>query len=438
MSDGASGGPCRARVASDSRQQLRAAVPTLGEVDIELEHDPMTTPELRGSTVMLMAIGAAVGTSAIYPLQPAIADVASSMELSTASVGTALACGPAGYLIGLGVLVPLVDRFAPRNVVGCQFIALGVAVALSAVAPNAWLLGLGVFLSGVCSSVGAGLSSIAGRFADAGRRATVLGMVTAGISVGILAGRILGGWLTDHVGWRAMLLVFTAACLGAASVALVMPEDKGGRPPQGYLETLRSMPGLLLRMSDLRLAALRGAAWFFAFCAVWAGLAVALSEPPHDYSAERIGLLALAGLSGVGATRVAGTLTDRHGARVVMLWGLAAAGGAAAVLGFALSHPALVLVCLALFDAGLFAAQVANQSTVLDIAPEAPARFNSAYMIVYFVGGSLGTAFGTASVSWLGWSGSVAVAVTAIAAAALMSYPTSSRSLTHSNHRGHS
>jgi predicted MFS family arabinose efflux permease len=149
---------------------------------------------------------------------------------------------------------------------------------------------------------------------------------------------------------------------------------------------------LYVRSATLRLAAVRGTAWFFAFCAIWAGLAVALAGPPYDYSAERIGLYALAGLTAIIATRVAGVLTDRFGPPTVILVGLTLSGTAAAVLGFVLVSPVVTVVCLGLFDAGLFAAQVANQSTVLAIDPQAPARFNSAYMIVYFVGGSLGTA----------------------------------------------
>ncbi|WP_260508847.1 hypothetical protein [Mycolicibacterium farcinogenes] len=82
---------------------------------------------------------------------------------------------------------------------------------------------------------------------------------------------------------------------------------------------------------------------------------------------------------------------------------------------------AATLVGLAVFDAGLFAAQVANQSMVLAIDPVAPARFDSAYMVVYFVGGSLGTAFGAAAVAWIGWLPTVAVTAAAIGLAMLFS-----------------
>ncbi|MFF2084510.1 MFS transporter [Nocardia sp. NPDC058176] len=382
------------------------------------------TRELRDPVVWYMSLAAALGTATVYPLQPAIGAVAGSLDSSPAAVGVALACGPVGYLCGLMLLVPLVDRFPPRSVIATQFGCLAAALALNAVVGQVWLLGVVLGVVGAGSAVGAGLSSVAGRLAAAPRRATVLGIVTAGISAGILAGRIVGGWLTDTIGWRGALLVFAAACaVIAATAPLILPAAPGAGA-RGYLAVLRSIPGLFARYATLRLAATRGALWFFAFCAVWAGLAVALSAPPFEYSAERIGLYALAGLLGIVATRVAGTWTDRVGARRVVLIGLAMAAAAAAVLGLGLASTVTALICLALFDAGLFAAQVANQSTVLAIDPTAPARFNSAYMVVYFVGGSLGTAFGAWAVAWMGWPMTVAVATGAIVVAAVITIGT--------------
>jgi predicted MFS family arabinose efflux permease len=375
---------------------------------------------LQTPVVWFMALAAALGTASIYPLQPAIADVAGSLHASLATIGVALACGPLGYLVGLGLLVPLVDRFAPRYVLSTQFGALAIAFALNAVVGTPWLLGLMVGVIGAGSSVGAQLSSVAGRFASPQRRATVLGIVTAGISAGILAGRIVGGWLNDEIGWRGMFLVFAIACVIVAVSALFVLPGAAGSVSFGYLASLRRLPRLYVRCAPLRLAAGRGTLWFFAFCAVWAGLGVALSQPPFSYSSERIGVYAFAGLLGIVATRVAGTWTDRVGARKVLLVGLVIALIAAAILGVCLSNAAVTLACLAVFDAGLFAAQVANQSTVLAIDPAAPAQFNSAYMLIYFVGGSLGTAFGAAAVGWFGWPTTTAIAAGAIAIAMII------------------
>jgi predicted MFS family arabinose efflux permease len=376
-----------------------------------------------------MSLAAALGTATIYPLQPAIADVANSLDASLAAVGVALACGPMGYMVGLGLLVPLLDRFPPGRVLSAQVGVLAVALFVSAVVGSVWALGPVIGVIGACSAVGAGLSSVVGRLAPPHRRATTLGIVTAGISAGILAGRIVGGWLAEAIGWRGMLMVFAAACAAVAvGLPLVIPGTRGG-PERGYLATLRSIPGLFVRFTALRSAATRGALWFFAFCAMWAGLAVALSQPPYSYSAERIGMYALAGLLGILATRVSGMCTDRIGARRVILVGLVIAGAAAATVGFALPSTAAALACLALFDAGLFAAQVANQSIILAIDPAAPARFNSAYMLVYFVGGSLGTAFGTAAVERFGWPATTMITAAAIAVAAALTLRADDRSV---------
>ncbi|MFE6647709.1 MFS transporter [Nocardioides sp. NPDC057772] len=365
-----------------------------------------------------MSVAAALGTATIYPMQPAIADVAESLDSQITAIGIALAFGPIGYMLGLGLLVPLVDRFSPARVLAAQFGVLACALVVSAVVPDAALLAPAVGLTGACSAVGAGLSSVTGRLAPPRQRATALGMVTAGISAGVLAGRTVGGWLADEIGWRGMLLTFAAACgLVAVCCLLALPNTRG-TAERGYLATLRSLPGLFARHRTLRLASLRGSLWFFAFCVVWAGIAVALSEPPFSYSAERIGLYSLAGLSGILATQAAGRATDRVGPRLVILVGLAVAGAAAATISFSLENTVIALICLAIFDAGLFAAQVANQSMVLAIDPSAPARFNSAYMLVYFVGGSLGTAAGAATVEWFGWLSTAMIAAAAVGVAA--------------------
>ncbi|MEN3321915.1 MAG: hypothetical protein V7643_5317, partial [Mycobacterium sp.] len=123
---------------------------------------------------------------------------------------------------------------------------------------------------------------------------------------------------------------------------------------------------------------------------------------------------------GIVGTRVSGAWTDRVGARKVIVVGLVVALAASTMLGACLSNAVVTLACLGLFDAGLFAAQVANQSTVLAIDPAAPARFNSAYMLIYFIGGSLGTAFGAAAVGWAGWPATTAIAAGAIALAMII------------------
>src|SRR3954464_8019260 len=103
-----------------------------------------TTPVaiLRAPVVWFMALAAAIGTATIYPMQPAIGEVAGSLRVSVAEIGLALAFGPVGYLLGLALLVPLVDRLSPRMVLSTQFGALAAVLAVNSVVGTTWLLGL--------------------------------------------------------------------------------------------------------------------------------------------------------------------------------------------------------------------------------------------------------------------------------------------------------
>lgn len=377
--------------------------------------------QLRGPVVIFMSLAATLGTSTLYVLQPSVSHVADSLGTQVSDIGVALAGGPIGYIAGLVALVPLIDRFTPRRVLGTQFFVLAAALGLTALVRAVPLLVILIGLTGACSVVGACMSSLAGRLANPARRAQTLGVITAGISAGILGGRIVGGFVADHLGWRGMLLTFACACaVFAVACVLILPTPERAAPTVSYIKNLRSIPHLFVRYAPLRLAAIRGALWFFGFCAVWTGLAVALSQPPFSYSSARIGLYALAGLSGLVATQVAGRLTDRVGARTVILAGLVLAAVAITVSSSALHSMIATMVCLTLFDAGLFAAQVANQSTVLAIDPTAPARFNSGYMVVYFVGGSIGTAFGATAVQHFGWSTTAVITACLIALAGVI------------------
>lgn len=385
---------------SETRKPLRLIVPSVDAVTTTSNSAPLTAAHrpyrMGGVTVALLTLTAALATSTSYVIQPELTEVARDLGSSVSTISVAAGSAIVGYLVGLVLLVPLVDHLRSN------------------------LLGVGLFVSGVCASTGAQMSTLAGKHASPKHRGRALGTVTAGISAGILLGRILGGAMAEQLGWRHMLLVVAAACVAVGLTAL------GALPPaeihasESYRTVLRSMPALLRSERRLRIAATSGALWFFAFSLVWVSVSLALSLPPLNLSPAAVGLYSLAGLAGILATRIAGALADRHGSPRVVLVGLALAFACAITMSFSLQLTPVLLVSLALFDAGLFAAQVANQSRVLSLDPSRPAKFNSTYMAVYFIGGTAGTAVGGSLVSWIGWPGAASIAAAAITIAALI------------------
>jgi predicted MFS family arabinose efflux permease len=350
------------------------------------------------------------------------------MSSSLPMIGVVAALPVGGYLCGLALLVPLADWIRSHRLISGQLSGLAAGLLLAAIATSPLMLGTGLFVSGLCASTGAQMSSLAGRYSEPSRCGRAVGTVTAGISAGIVLGRVLGGTLADWWGWRTMLLVFAAACLLLALASAAILPRAPVRPAEcfpgrkdalrGYLTVIGSLPGLLRSSRPLRTSAVAGSLWFFAFSLVWVGLSLALARPPADLSSARIGVYSLAGLLGVAATRVAGTAADRRGPRTVILSGLAAAAVCTLTMPGSLMIVPVLLAALAVFDAGLFSAQVANQSTILGIDPARPAQFNGAYMVVYFIGGSVGTAIGGSLVDLAGWTGIGLAATAALAVAA--------------------
>jgi MFS family permease len=174
---------------------------------------PTDVAELTTARVCVLAVAAAVATATSYVLQPELPAVARDVGSSLPVIGLVAALPIGGYLCGLALLVPLADRIRSHRLISGQLSVLAAGLLIAAIAATPLVLGAGLFVSGLCASTGAQMSSLAGRYSEPSRRGRAVGTVTAGISAGIVLGRILGGTLADWWGWRAMLLVFAAACL---------------------------------------------------------------------------------------------------------------------------------------------------------------------------------------------------------------------------------
>nr|WP_246024833.1 hypothetical protein [Paraburkholderia dinghuensis] len=90
------------------------------------------------------------------------------------------------------------------------------------------------------------------------------------------------------------------------------------------------------------------------------------------------------------------------------------------VLDVSLGRPGWLVVSLATFDAGCFAAQVANQAGVVAIQPARAGALNAAYLTLYYGAGACGAVAAGILVELAGWDVMMVVAAIAITAAALV------------------
>ncbi len=148
------------------------------------------------------------------------------------------------------------DRIGRHRSLRVGVAAFALSSALAGAAPNLEVLVVGRALQGASAALmaPAALALLAATFTDPGERGKAFGVFGAVASSGAVVGLLLGGVLTEYVGWRWCLyvnVVMAAAVLVLGSRAL--PRDAGHHVPadvaSGVLATA-GLTGLVLGSSE--------------------------------------------------------------------------------------------------------------------------------------------------------------------------------------------
>ena len=375
----------------------------------------MITPAL----LRLFAVAAGIAVGNITIAQPLLDELAGAFSISSASAGLIVTMTQVGYGVGLVFLVPLGDTVDRRRLVVTQSQLSAVALAVIAAAPTTPILLAGMAALGLLAVMTQVLVAFAASLAEAHDRGRVIGTVTSGVVLGIVAARTLAGVTSDVWGWRAAYL---AAAVLTSSVGWLLRRSLPTVPPTErsvpYRQLVASMASLMRHQPVLRTRAALAAVIFGTLNVLWSSLALALTSASRPLSNGSIGLFGLVGLAGAIAARRAGRLADRGLGDVTT--GVALAAMVLAWLPIALLDQSLGLLVLGLLvlDGTVQAVHVTSQSMIADAVPDARSRAVAAYMVFYAVGSAGGSLASTATYASAGWLG-VSVLGAALSAAGL-------------------
>ncbi|TDC24851.1 MFS transporter [Streptomyces sp. 8K308] len=355
---------------------------------------------------LLLAVVCGVAVASIYTAQPVLEPMGRELGIPTELTGWIVATGQVGYLAGLVLLVPLGDVLDRRWLIAAHLALTAAGMILTASAQAAWAAFAGLAVAGVFAVVVQTTVAYAASTSAPSERGTNIGVVTSGVVVGILGGRVLAGWLAQVWGWRSVYLVLAALALAVAALALaVLPADERTGRPAGYLRVVASLGGLFRE----RLFLARGLIAFFLFASfgtLWSGMALPLAGAPWHLSEAQIGLFGLAGLAGaLGAAR-AGRWADSG--RAIPVTGLALALLIASWVGIAQLRWSLWLLAAGVFllDFTVQAAHVSNQHLLASAHTDRTSSVIGGHMVFYSLGSALGAAATTVVFAATGWAGS--------------------------------
>lgn len=361
-------------------------------------------------TVMSVACGLTV--SNVYLNQPLLAEIAQAFHANPRQAASVTTLTQIGYLLGILFIVPLGDALERRRLILTLLTAVTLALTLASLAPTlVWLAAAGLLI-GLTTIVPQVVLPLAASLVDDDQRGQIVGRVSSGILIGILGGRVASGLLGEHLGWRSAFAIGAALMVGlAAAVVKWFPRSRT-MAAMPYGELMRSLPALFRDEPALRQACLFQAMAFGSFTAFWTALPFFLTTPPYHYGPAAAGLFGLVGIGGACAAPLVGKMADRRGP----LWanGIAMSLALLSYVTFRVGGTQLfgLIVGVLLLDVGVQANQVANQTRLFNLRPDARSRLNAVYMVCAYTGGALGSFLGAWAWTRRGWPGVCTVGLT--------------------------
>lgn len=362
-----------------------------------MEKKGLTRPQL-----VTMTVAAGICVANIYYNQPLLKDMARDLQVDERRIGLISVLTQSGYALGLFFLTPLGDK-VPRKRLMLYLLVLLIASCLGMAAAKGLMA-----IYAMCLCVGAGsviaqviLPMAAGM--DPENKGKNVGIIFTGILTGILAARVVSGYVATWLNWRWVYGVSAGLVLLAGiGLQVMLPNIKpafGG----SYIRLLGSVLQQVRRFSLLRETAALGALVFGTFCSFWTTLTFHLGGAPFNYGADKIGLFGVLAIGGALLAPVFGKLADkRHPARSQVLTTCLMITSILVMMAMPGGLVATIVTVL-LLDIGVQATQVTNVATIYTLDPAAHSRINTVYMTAYFLGGSIGTFAGVQCFHMGGW-----------------------------------
>lgn len=365
---------------------------------------------LPASILWILAIVAGISVANIYYNQPLLNLMRHDLDVSEFQTNLIAMITQVGYALGLLFIVPLGDLYHRKNIILTNFAVLIFSLLAIAWAPNIYVVWGASLLTGMGSMIPQIFVPIASQFSRPENKGRNVGVVISGLLTGILASRVISGFIGEWLGWRDMYLIAAGMMIICAVAVLKILPDIRPTFKGKYSDLMKSLFVLFREYPALRIYSIRSGLVFGSFLAMWSCLAFKMGNPPFYASSDVIGILGICGIAGALTASFVGSMVKRVGIRNFNFIGFGLNLTAWAMLYFGGNSYAGIIAGVIIIDIGMQCVQLSNQASIFELCPSASNRVNTIFMTTYFVGGSMGTFLAGSCWELWGWGGVAGVA----------------------------
>lgn len=350
------------------------------------------SPQYRKVTFAL-AFGSFLVFCNLYLFQPMLPYMAKHFAVSETQINWVFAAATLALSVSLVPWAISSEAIGRRRVMLLGLFAMPLIGALMLISSEFWVLVLARALMGVALAAFASVA-VAYMVEELSPQAfsKAIGGYIAANSLGGISGRIVGGLLTDAMGWQQAVMAMSAFTLvGAVIVLFCLPVQAHFKPQRGMF--FHHNRALVKHLSNrtIWLAMLIGGTNFALFVNLYSVMGFRLVAEPYNMPIGLASLIFLCYLAGTLSSKLTANWSRRYAPIPGMVLGalLSMSGMLIAMIE---SIPFMMLG-LMLISFGAFFTHTLAYAWVSQKATEAKATATALYLVHYYVGGSLGGFF---------------------------------------------
>ena len=366
---------------------------------------------LPASILWTLAIVAGISLANLYYNQPLLNMIRHELGVSEFETNLIAMVTQIGYALGLLFIVPLGDLYQRKRIILTSFSILIVSLLVIAMAPNIHVILCASLLTGICSVMPQIFIPIASQFSRPENKGRNVGIVVSGLLTGILASRVVSGFIGELFGWREMYYIAAGMMLICGMVVMRVLPDIRPNFQGKYSDLMKSLLSLLKQYPELRIFSVRAALAFGSFLAMWSCLAFKMGSAPFYADSHIIGMLGLCGIAGALSASLVGKYVRKVGVRRFNFIGCGLILSAWLLLFIGENSYWGIVAGIIIIDIGMQCIQLSNQTRIFELCPSASNRINTIFMTTYFIGASTGTFLAGTFWQAFGWHGVIGTGV---------------------------